>query len=209
MAKGWTKVEPEQKTEPKAEAPAVAPVLLTMTQDQLLALISNLPANSPAAGITADDLKDILKSNREEQEARRSIRHSNADHLHISAFSHPAGDLKQPKPKLTRETYFNNHRETEEECTALEIECFNAFTTDCTARDGRWTAKIDQGGRRIRIDVPSFTMDELSDLPKSLPEILRELAEGPKAVTTLDMLARIADLERAVRESQASVVLAS
>lgn len=195
---GWTVTE---KTETKAEAP-VAPVLLTMTPEQLRDLIASLPASSPAAGLTAEALSEILKSNREEQESRRSVRHSNADHEHKSVFSHPGGDLKDPKPKLTRETYFNNHLQSVDELTPLEIECFNAITATCSARGGAWKATIDQDGRRIRVDVPSFTIDDRMNLP-SLVEILTELAQGPKAVTPVDMIARIAELERIVRDQQA------
>ena len=192
--------------------PAVAPVLLTMTPEQLRDLIASLPASSPAAGLTPDALAEILKSNREEQETRRSVRHSNADHAHVSAFSHPLGDLKQPKARLQtpdgrkRDTFFNNHLVSEDECTPLEIDCFNAITATCSARAERWTARIDQDGRRLRVDVPSYTIDERSDLP-SMVEILKELAEGPKAVTPVDMIARIAELERIVREQQAGAIV--
>lgn len=207
MAKGWTVTEKAPTTTP-ADPQAVAPVLLTMSTEQLMALIASLPASSPAAGLTPEALKDILSANRQEQEDRRSVRHSNADHEHKSVFSYPGGDLKQPKPKLQtpdgrlRETYFNNHIQSVDELTPLEIECFNAITADCTARGETWKAKIDHDGRRLRVSVPSSTLDELSDLPRSLVEILTELAQGPKAVTPLDMIARIAELERLVQAQQ-------
>src|SRR5262245_34762456 len=143
MAKGWTVTKPVSDPIPTESDPApVAPVLLSMTNEQLMQLIASLPANSPAAGLTPDALKEILKSNREEQESRRSVRHSNADHEHKSVFSYPAGDLKAPKPKLrapdgrTRETFFNNHLQTEDELTPLEIDCSNAITATCSARAG-------------------------------------------------------------------------
>lgn len=205
MTKGWTKVE---KNDIKPDAPAaVAPVLLTMTPEQLRDLIASLPASSPAAGLTPEALKEILSSNRQEQESRRSVRHSNADHEHKSVFSFPAGDLKAPKPKFVtpdgrkRETYFNNHLVSEDESTPHEIGCFNAIIATCSARGETWHARIDQDGRRLRVDVPSFTIDDRMNLP-SLVEILTELAQGPKAVTPVDMLARIAELERIVREQQ-------
>jgi hypothetical protein len=206
MAKGWT-VE-KTTNEPKAEAPVVAPVLVTMSPEQLQALITALPASSPAAGLTAEALADILKANRQEQESRRSVRHSNADHEHVSVFSHPLGDLKQPKPRLhapdgrNRETFFNNHIQSVDDLTPLEVDCFNAITTTCSARGETWKARVDQDGRRLRVDVPSYTIDERMELP-SMVEILTELAQGPKAVTPLDMIARIAELERLVKESQA------
>jgi len=206
MAKGWTVEKAANDTnapERPAAAPAASP-LIAMSMEQLRELIASLPASSPAAGLTPEALAEILKTNRAEQESRRTVRHSNADHEHKSVFSYPEGDLKRPKPRLVRETYFNNHRETEDELTPLEIESFNAITADCTARGETWRAKIDQNGRRLQVNVPSFTLDELNDLPKSLPEILMELAQGPKAVTPLDMIARIAELERLVKASQDS-----
>lgn len=201
-----------EKNEAKAEPAPVAPVLLTMTKEDLAAIIAALPQSSPAAGLTPEALQEILKSNRQEQESRRSVRHSNADHTHVSVFSHPEGDLKKPKGKFqtpdgrVRETFFNNHLVSEDESTPLEIECYNAIQANCSARGGRWTARIDQDGRRLRVDVPSYSIDERSDLPSTLVEILTELAQGPKAVTPLDMIARIAELERIVKESQAGVV---
>ena len=210
---GWI-VKPNETAKPEtSEAPAVAPVLLTMTQEQLMALIASLPASSPAAGLTGEDLRTILKANREEQESRRSVRHSNADHEHKSVFSYPEGDIKRPKSTFrtpdgrVRETFFNNGLVREEECTPLEIECYNAIQATCSARGETWHARIDQDGRRLRVDVPSFTIDDRMNLP-SLVEILTELAQGPKAVTTVDMIARIAELERIVREQQAQVTLA-
>ncbi len=200
-------MEKSPTTETKPEpAPLVAP-LLAMTTEQLRELIASLPATSAAAGLTAEGLAEILKTNRQEQESRRSVRHSNADHEHKSAFSYPGGDLKQPKPRLQtpdgrlRETYFNNHIQSVDELTPLEIDCFNAIQADCTARDEQWRARIDQSGRRLRVDVPSYTADQRSDLP-SLVEILTELAQGPKAVTPLDMIQRIAELERLVKVTQ-------
>ena len=210
---GWI-VKPNETAKPEtSEAPAVAPVLLTMTQEQLMALIASLPASSPAAGLTGEDLRTILKANREEQESRRSVRHSNADHEHKSVFSYPEGDRARAKPTLhtpdgrKRETYFNHGIVREEDITPLEIDCYNAIQTTCSARGGTWTAVIDQDGRRLLVKVPSYTIDERGDLP-SLPEILTELAQGPKAVTTVDMIARIAELERIVREQQVQVTLA-
>ncbi len=208
MSKGWTVVE--KQTDPKQEPAPVAPVLLSMSPEQLRELIAAIPAGSPAAGLTPDALAEILRSNREDQEARRTHRHSNADHTHVSVFSHPEGDLKRPKPKLQtpdgrpRETFFNNHSQTLDDLTPLEVECYNAIQADCTARGGRWIAKIDQDGRRLRVQVPSFTIDELNDLPKSLVEILTELAQGPKAVTTLDLIAQVAELTRIVQAHQAA-----
>jgi hypothetical protein len=175
------------------ETPAVAPVMVTMSTEQLQALIASLP-NHGGGGLTSADLKALLDSQKEDREQSRSVRHSNADHTHISAFSYPEGDLKRAKPKLTRETYFNNHRESEDELTPLEIEAFNAITHTCEARDGQWTARVK--GNRLLVNVPSYTMDDRMNLPDGLVLILTELAKGEKAVTPADMLAQIAELRQ-------------
>ena len=57
------------------------------------------------------------------------------------------------------------------------------------------------------MEVPSFTIDDRMNLPGSDVEILLELAHGTKAVTPVDMLARIAELERIVREQQSGTQL--
>ena len=187
------------------DKPAVAPVMVTMSTEQLQALIASLP--NSGGGITSADLKALLDSQKEEREQSRSVRHSNADHPHVSAFSHPLGDLKQPKPKLARETYFNNHRESEDELTPAEIEAFNAITHTCEAREGLWTARVK--GNRLLINVPSYTMDDRMNLPDGLVLILTELAHGKKAVTPADMLQQIADLRAQLERMNSGAVVAS
>lgn len=197
---GWTVSKATTATDEAATIDAipapVAPVMVTMSTEQLQALIGSLP--SGGGGITPADLKALLDSQKEERNEQRSVRHSNADHKQISAFSHPLGDLKQPKAKLTLETFFNNHREHEDELTPAEIEAFNAITHSCEARGGAWTAVV-KNGRRL-INVPSHTMDDRMNLPDGLVLILRELAQGERAVTPADMAIRIADLERRLSE---------
>lgn len=155
-------------------------------------------AAAPApAGLGAEALTAILaqqaKTTAEIAQAARPVRHSNADHLHVSAFSNPRGDLADPKPKLTRETFFNHHRESADDLTPAEVAAYNAVTHSCEARDGQWTATVRRN--QLFIHVPSHTTDERMDLPNGLVLILRELADGPKAVDPADMLVRIAALE--------------
>lgn len=170
---------------------------------------ARMAAQTPAAGLTGEDLKAILTATKEERDETRTIRHSNADHKHLSAFSVPGGrgDLKDPKPTLTRETFFNNHHEREDELTPAEIEAFNAITHSCTARGDQWVARVK--GNRLLVDVPSHTMDDRMNLPDGLVLILRELANGERAVTPADMAVRIAELERQVKTMGGGVVLAS
>lgn len=171
--------------------PVIAPVMVSMTQEQLTALIG------ASKGIDADGIKAILDAQanqtRELVNASRTVRHSNPDHPHVSAFSHPLGDLKQPKNKLTHETFFNNHREREDDLTPAEIDAYNAIQHPCEARDGTWTVKIRRNQKFI--DVPSFTADDRMDLPNGLVLILRELSHGTKGVDPAEMLLRIAALE--------------
>jgi hypothetical protein len=169
---------------------AIQPV----TVDLLAQVLEKMPK-----GISGDDLKAILASQTESQkaiaESAKPVRHSNPDHLHISAFSHPEGDLKRPKGRLSRETYFNNHKESEDDLTPAEIEAFNAITASCEARDGKWKATIK--GKRLFVNVPSFTIDDRMDLPNGLVLILRELAQGPRAADPVEMASRLAALEKA------------
>lgn len=202
MAKGWTVAKPTETAEDQT-APIVQPVLYTMTQEQLQAIVA--AAGGGGGGITSADLKALLDSQREETTERRSVRHSNADHRHESVFSLPGGDLKNPKAKLTQETFFNNHREHEDELTPAEIEAFNSITHSCEARGGSWTAEVKNG--RLRINVPSHTMDDRMNLPDGLVLILRELAAGERAVSPADMALRIADLERRLAAQESVVSL--
>jgi hypothetical protein len=198
MAKGWTVEKNTQAADPVAERLAQLDRLI----DEQKARLATLPA--AAGGMSKDDLREVLAGVKEDRESTRSVRHSNADHLHVSAFSHPLGDLKQPKARLTRETYFNNHRESEDDLTPAEIDAYNAITHTCEARggsEGGWTAVVK--GNRLLVNVPSYTIDERMNLPNGLVLILRELAEGPRAVTPENMATRIAELERLVKSQQA------
>ena len=206
--KGWTvsKTENTPAADPVADRLAQLDALIEQQKERLAALEAAPPSNS--GGITMDGLREVLKATKEERDETRTIRHSNADHKHLSAFSVPGGrgDLKDPKPTLTRETFFNNHHEREDELTPAEIEAFNAITHSCTARNDTWTARVK--GNRLLVDVPSHTMDDRMNLPDGLVLILRELAQGERAVTPADMAARIADLERQVKSMGGGVVLA-
>lgn len=193
-----------KNTDPTEDAPLVQPVLVTMTQEQLQALIG--AATGGGGGLTSADLKSLLDSQKQEQNEQRSVRHSNADHRHESVFSLPGGDLKNPKAKLTRETFFNNHREHEDELMPAEIEAFNAIEHSCEARGGAWVATVKNN--RLLINIPSHTMDDRMNLPDGLVLILKELAQGERAVSQADMAIRIADLERRLAAQESAVSLA-
>ena len=170
--------------------------------EQQKARLAAMPA---PGGLGAEDLKAILASQTEAQrqiaEAARPVRHSNPDHLHVSAFSYPEGDLKRPKPTFIsgkngrpREVFFNHHREREEDLTPAEIDAYNALTQSCEARDGRWTAVVKANA--LFVTIPSYTSDDRQDMHNGLVLNLRELAEGPKAVDVTTMAAEIAELKQ-------------
>jgi hypothetical protein len=167
--------------------------------------------SAPSAGISADDLRAILQAQNDTQKAlieqTRPVRHSNPDHLHVSAFSYPEGDLKRPKPTFLagkngkpREVFYNNHRENPEDLTPAEIEAFNAITHSCEAREGKWTAVVKANA--LYVNIPSFTPDDRMDLPNGLVLILRELAEGPQAVDVNSLAAEVAMLRQALKDGR-------
>lgn len=188
----------------KKETPTeVVGVPITMTLEQLQALVG---ANR--GGLDAEGIKAILaqqtEATKELVQASRTVRHSNPDHEHKSAFSYPEGNVKRPKPKLTRETYFLNHRESEDDLTPAEILAYNAIEHPCEARDGQWTVKFNRN--RMFIDIPAFTADDRMNLPNGLVLILRELSHGAKAADPSEMLLRIAALEAQLKTSESLVV---
>lgn len=182
---------------------AVDPVAERLAElDRLIEEQKKRLAQTTGGGMTAEQFTQVLATMQQGQkeiaDASRPVRHSNPDHLHISAFSHPEGDLKRPKNKLARETFLNGHRESEEDLTPGEIDAYNAIQHSCEARDGRWTAVVK--GKRLLIDVPSKTPDDRMDLPSSLTLILRELALGKRAADPVEMAARLSALEKQMAE---------
>lgn len=131
------------------------------------------------------------------EQTRRVQRPENANHPEISAYSYPEGNLKHPKPTLKRLTFCNKVKQHEDLLTPEEIEAFNSFQVNSTARDGQWTAVIEKNGttERLLIDFPCKTPDDRMNLPNGLLLILKELREGPESVDVGSMAARLARLE--------------
>lgn len=139
-------------------------------------------------------------------EERRIRPKENSNHPAISAFSYPEGNLKKPKPTLRRATYWpRGVKQSEDLLTPEEIEAFNAFTHNCTARDGSWTATITRSGTTeiLVIDAPVKTPDDRMNLPNGLLLILTELREGPASVDVGTMAARLARLEQQLAATSA------
>lgn len=190
-----------------AEKQTVDPVAERIAElDRLIAQQkARLEAMPTGGGLSGEDLKAILASQTEATrslvESARPVRHSNPDHLHVSAFSYPEGDLKREKPKFLagangkpREVFFNHHRENPEDLTPAEIDAYNSITKTCEARDGRWTAVVKANA--LFVTIPSYTSDDRQDMHNGLVLNLRELADGPKAVDLVDLVAEVAALRQ-------------
>lgn len=139
-------------------------------------------------------------------EERRIRPRENMNHPEISAYSYPDGNRAHPKPSLRRLTFCNNVKQHEDLLTPEEIEAFNAFEVNSTARDGQWTATIEQNGttERLLIDFPCKTPDDRMNLPNGLLLILAELRNGPESVDVGSMAARLARLEAQLAASSAA-----
>lgn len=107
---------------------------------------------------------------------------------------------------IPRDVFYNGAHLDYEQNTPEEIALCNAFTKSTTstgtkeARHRPWTAVVsnEDGTPRLTITVPSKSPDDRMELP-NLCGILRELLNGPEAVTPDTMARRIAELEATVK----------
>ncbi len=164
-------------------------------------------------------------------EFARTVRRSNATHPNMSVFTfdkrckwcrdgepHPVldkngvvvpgvvGPLAHPKPKLKFETYVCGGKQFEDSLTPLELDLFNQFESSRTARGGTWSAVIKRDGTtaKLFINFPSRTLDELQDLPRTLPEVLNELLFGEEAVDAHDMIGEMLAMKKRIKELEAA-----
>jgi len=137
----------------------------------------------------------------------RGARRENPNPSFTGVYTYPEGEAKRPKPVLKHPTYFCGIMQREEQLTPEEIDLFNRFEVDKTARGSAWTAEFRHKGKldALFIDVPAKTFDQRMSLPDGLTLILRELLDGKDAVDPgalsahVEMLQkRIADLESRV-----------
>lgn len=129
---------------------------------------------------------------------QKAVRPENDPHPHASAFSYPEGDIARPKPKLKRDTFFNYHKENEEQLTPSEIEAYNSIDDDCEARSGQYTAIIKQRGRKreeLHLSVPVRHLDHRMNLPPSLLLLVHELKTGQQVSDMQDLLTEISELQ--------------
>jgi hypothetical protein len=179
--------------------------------DQMEAFADARAASVPSNGaLSKDDLQDVISgaakaaSEAGAEGMRRVLHPQNAQHPSISAYSHPEGDVANPKPALAYVAYFCGSRLDPAQMTPREIESVNAITRSCSARDGRWTATIRQNGRdqELHILVPCKSIDDRMNLP-SLELACRELTAGPAAVDPMALADRVALLEKQLAEKGA------
>ena len=169
------------------EAAPLPPVALSAAQlKEILAAVATTATESGAEGM------------------RRAIKPDNPTHPGISVYSYPEGERVHPKPKLTRETFFCGAPQKEDQLTPAEIDAFNAITGERTARNGRWWARVEQYGNRQRLHVfvPNKSIDDRMDLPNGLILILRELADGPEAVSVTSLAEKVKQLEMQLAASR-------
>lgn len=207
---------PKDDAKPDMKA-LILETLKGMAPEELTDLLRSAGAVPTTAGLTVETLQTLVQafqatSQTAVRETLRQERAENPNYHERSAFNPPGvfddrGTPLAPKVKFRRATFFQGVRLAGELETPIEIELCNKFTDDKEAREGRWTARVENKGRpneRLYISIPSKTVDDRMEnsLPFSL--ILRELLDGTDAVNpeTLQkqiaaMQAEIAALKRA------------
>lgn len=183
--------------------------LAAAIQQQTAVLAELIKIQSSGGGMTADQFQKILNAQ------RQAVNPSNADHLHISDFSYPEGDLERPKPRLKREIFMNGFREDEDCLRPEEIETYNRLSdalpgpnSKRTARLGKYSATVSADNLRIVVLVPTKSIDDARDAPSSLVLLLRELIDGSEAVNPFFLLQqadRVKVLEATIAQMQASI----
>jgi hypothetical protein len=187
-------------------AKAESEQMVSLTFEQVKELLASATA-SGASQETVALINALTTSTKGLQDqVKRTVRVSNAEHENESIFNfkagcqfcdarerHPedpnivgSGKVGHPKPALKFESYFPEQaRVFADDATVLEVELFNALGTKLSAnpmqpisiRKGTWEARLSPDARRLFVKAPSFTSDERNSLP-SLPLILIELLEG-------------------------------
>jgi len=143
---------------------------------------------------------------------QKAVRPENDTHPHISAFSYPAGDIASPKPKLKRDTFFNYHKENEEQLTPSEIDAYNSIDDDCEARGGLFTAVIKQRGRKreeLHVSIPVRHLDHRMNAPQSIWLMVHELKTGQQVSDMQDLFGEIAALKERLRQYEGDAMPSS
>ena len=171
----------------------------TFTDEQFERMMQALQNQPRPDGVVSPEIAAICEaiaaSGRAMQEVataqQRTVRHSNAFHPGISAFSYPEGDEARKKPRLVdkngqpREVYFCGTRQEEDMLMPREIELFNQITQSKLSRNGAWRADViplGASGERLLIQIPVKTINDRAALPPSLEICLLEFIGGRDAV---------------------------
>jgi hypothetical protein len=168
-----------------------------VTKNELLDALKLIIDSRANAGLTESSIEKLV-GKLDGRENR-----SNPNYPKHSAFSYPEGDRAKPRPTLARETWHNNARVREDQCTPEEILAFNALSASLpnpnderSSREGRWIAKVNRNGTKLMIVIPCRTIEDRDDANSSTVLMFcRELAEGKGAITPQSMAADIEQLK--------------
>lgn len=177
----------------------------TMNTDVAAAILALAEKLQAPTGITKSDLQDVMEANSEG--VRRALKPENTRHPDVSAFN-PLGERDHARPPLRRKTFMSPGYEVRaDDLTLEEIDLLNAFDHTVEARNGQWRAELKRtssdGQQELHIVIPSNTVDERMDLPKSMSLILRELLGGTQAVDAESLAQRVAQLEAQLKAQTA------
>jgi len=177
-------------------------------QEKLLEeLVGKLADRASQQGLSTEQLEALLTrvGTNSAQAMRASLKPENPDHPNISAFTHPEGEVKRPKPKLRVKTLFCGVEEHAERLTPAEIEAYNAITEKQKARGGTWTATIINKGEdneELHVNVPCETVDQRMDIP-SLELLLSELNGGTSVADLHSLVRKVQQLEQELMVAKA------
>ncbi len=184
------------KKAPSDETPAPE-----STVDRMERLVLKFMELGQQNALTPAALKEILQTagSATAEGMQKAITPENKHHLNISAFFTAEdkanyGDLTK-KPKLKRDTFFNYHKENEEQLTVPEILAYNSIDEDYEQRNGQLVALIKQRGRKreeLHITLPVKDMDHRFNAPPSLLLLVHELKTGQQVGDMQDVLSEIA-----------------
>ncbi len=210
----------KQKTDDDSPAPDMKAMLIETLKSLSPAELSDIMQGAGAVpttqGLTPAVIQTLVQafqatSTTAVRETLRQERVENPNYPERSVFN-PAGVFDDrgkalaPKVKFRRATFFQGVRLAGELETPDEIELCNQFTQDKEAREGRWTARIEDKGRpneRLYIAIPSKTVDDRMENSLPFTLILRELLDGADAVNPEVLQKQIADMQARIKSLEA------
>jgi len=206
----------------KEQTETGAPIALTMDQfEKLLATLQQSKSSSPELETAIAAIQATVQANDKlATEVERTVRKSNATNQNISLFTikadceycsagleHPDTKLighTQPKLKFDRVEFPDKGwRVWPDQCSVLEVELLNSFTSSVSARNGDWKATIDPKANSLLITLPYRCIDERTNMP-AFVQVLVELLRGRAAADPVNLLEQVAILQKQVAELQAT-----